>query len=226
MLNIVLVLATKREYRSAVVLCLSGAVPVICMYVWLMWRRESFWEQFTAVGKGYWSVENAASWILSSFSTPMRFVPLTIGLLGFLRAWKGGKIWQMVASFTVVNWIVCLSGLPQVGSGRNYFFARLAGCAMLLPEAIEFVRERALRIPLLVLSSCLLLWATQAGLDASRFADRFDKAPSSVSYAPLKPYRILSQFSLVSLYGRDPDFLDTYAVHYGIEGKLEREASD
>ena len=211
------VLAWKKEYRKAIVFAVSAGVPVMVMFALLLWREPSFLAQFTSVGKASWSLREGFHYFIGRFATDynavVRLVPLCIGILGFAQAAKQEQGRQMIAWFALINLVVGVSGLPQLGSAYNYFLPGWAGCALLLPAAVESVWQHS-RLPAsMLMASAFLLWATWVGSLTCRNSFAEIKAPKNTSYSALRPYRIISDRSLLSLYGHDPDLVDNAAVH-------------
>jgi hypothetical protein len=218
------VLAWNKQYRKAATFAVAAAVPVTIAFALLLWREPSFLAQYTSVGKAVWSLRDAFHFLYRRFfadgNALTRIVPFTIGMLGLARAAGGAGGRRMIAWFAVANWVVELSGLPQLGATMNYFLPGFAGFALLLPEALEFVREKARLatsaarfVSVMLIASVLLLLTTWLGYFTCKITTAFFRAPGEVSYEPLRPYRIISDRSLVALYGHDPELLDSFAVH-------------
>jgi hypothetical protein len=207
------VLVVKKEYRKAALFGAGAAIPALAFLAYMIRHEPFFLQQFTSVGKGYWSLWEGVRFVATKFAEIVHFVPLCIGGLGF--AWALKKDWKMqaIAWFAVVNWVVEISGLPQLGSGINYFLPGLAGCALLLPGAVDFIRENMRSAVFHVLAGAALIWACYTGVIGCAFTTVYYRAPQQMSYAALRPYRIISDISLLSLYGHDPDLLDSFAVH-------------
>ena len=150
----------KKKYKQTFILALSAAAPVVIAFGILLWRREPFIEQFTAVGRSIWSIAGGARWMVSPRAAVMLAVPLAIGVTGFISAMKGNEKAKMIASFALINLCAGLATIPQVGGDVNYFLPALAGCSLLLPFAIRAVTEqmeKRRRRASSRLSSCL--WA-------------------------------------------------------------------
>ena len=218
------VLAWNKQYKKAATFVIAAAVPVTVAFALLLWRESSFLGQFTSVGKATWSLRGGIYFLFRRFiandNALIRVVPFGIGILGLIKAanQKGSR--QMLFWFAVTNWVVGLSGLPQLGATTNYFMPGWAGFALLLPAAVEFARERVhftASVPrftaAMLTVSALLLWSAWLGYLTCRYTAGFYRAPANVSYAPLRPYRIISDRSVLALYGHDPDLLDNFAVH-------------
>lgn len=207
------VLVLRKEFRKSAVFAVGAAVPVLLVFLGLILRKEVFLEQFTAVGRAYWSLAAGARFVWEALKDFIYIVPLFLGFCGFLRAVKWNKQWQLVASFALVSGIVGSVGLPQPGSNVNYFLPGLVGSALLLPPAYEFLWERRRRMLLMALLVPALIFATWLGVEQTHGYYGFFKAPDNLSYAPLRPYRIISDVSLLALKGHDPELLDGYGTH-------------
>jgi hypothetical protein len=207
------VLVLRKEFRKSAVFAAGAAVPVILVFLGLILRKENFLEQFTAVEKAYWSLAEGARFIWEALKGFTYIVPLFLGFCGFLRAVKLNKQWQLVASFALVSGIVGSVGLPQPGSNVNYFLPGLVGSALLLPPAYEFLWERGRYVLIMALLVPALIFATWRGIEQTHGYYGFFKAPDNISYAPLRPYRIISDVSFLALKGHDPELLDGYGTH-------------
>lgn len=212
-IGVLAVLVLRKEFRKSAVFTAGAAVSVLLVFLGLIWRKEVFLEQFTSVGRAYWSPAEGARFVWNALQDLTYIVPLFLGLLGFLRAVKLNKQWQLIASFALASGIVGLVGLPQPGSNVHYFLPGLVGSALLLPLAYEFLWERGRRILLLAMLVPALIFATWQGIERTRGYYGFFKAPDNLSYAPLRPYRIISDIPFLALKGHDPDLLDAFALH-------------
>ena len=93
-------------------------------------------------------------------------VPILIGGIGFTQAIRGNTESRIVAAFAITNWIVGFSGLPQLGSNVNYFLPGLAGCALLLPFAVETIRKNSHgKVVVFALIILGLLWTMSKEVD-------------------------------------------------------------
>ena len=218
------VLAWNKQYRKAAIFAVAAAVPVTIAFALLLSREHYFLAQYTSVGKATWSLPDAFHFLYRRFiadgNALTRVVPFTIGMLGLERAARQEGSRRMVAWFAVANWVVELSGLPQLGATMNYFLPGFAGFALLLPEALEFTREKARLatsaarfVSVMLVAAALFLLTAWLGYFTCKMTTAFFHAPADVSYQPLQPYRIISDRSLVALYGHDPDLLDSFAIH-------------
>jgi len=211
--SIVLVLAVRKEFRRIFLFSAAAASPVVGMFLGLLLHRESFWGQFTSLGKAYWSWREGLRFISLAVVDVTYIVPASIGLLGFVIAIRKGKSWQFIASFLLVNGLLGLSGLPQPGSNANYYLPGLVGCSLLLPLAAEFFQKPpALRLATLVFASALL-YATYLGAWHDIGYLCYFNGPDHFSYAPLRKFQMLTDLPLLSMKGHDPDLLDSYAIH-------------
>lgn len=218
------VLAWDKQYRKAIIFAVAAAAPVAAAFALLLWRESSFLGQVTSVGKATWSLREGIHLLFRTFiadqNNLIRDVPFCIGILGLINAAKQKGSRRMIACFAVANWVVQLSGVSQLGATTNYYMPGWAGFALLLPEAVEFAREKARSTfsaprftAAMLITSALLLWSARLGYLTVRSNEGFYRAPGNVSYEPLRPYRIISDRSVLALYGHDPDLLDNFAVH-------------
>src|SRR5208283_163209 len=159
------VLALRKEFRKSAVFAAGAAVPVLLVFLGLILRKENFLEQFTAVGRAYWSLAAGVRFVWESLKGLTYIVPLFLGFCGFLRAVKLNKQWQFVASFALVSGIVGSVGLPQPGSNVNYFLPGLVGSALLLPPTYEFLWKRGQRMLIMALLIPALIFATWRGIE-------------------------------------------------------------
>lgn len=210
---IVMVLLFWKEYRKAFVFSAAAALPVMLMLLGLIWHKEHFLEQFSSVSMGYWSLIGGAHFVWKAASRLVYILPGLIGLLGFARALKMGKSWQLVASFAIVSCLVALSGLPQAGSNTNYYLPILVGCVLLLPVAIQSLEKwRYLTSVSLIIIPALLLATYLDFYNDIQYFNYFH-APEGMSYAALRPFRMISDVPFLSMKGRDPELLDAFAIH-------------
>jgi Dolichyl-phosphate-mannose-protein mannosyltransferase len=207
------VLVLRKEFRKSAVFAAGAAAPVLFVFLGLIWRKEVFLEQFTSVGKAYWSLAEGARFVWKALPDLTYIVPLFLGFVGFMRAVKLNKQWQLIAAFALVGGILGLAGLPQPGSNVHYFLPGLVGSALLLPLAYEFLWERGRRMLFIAMLVPALTFATWQGIERTRGYYAFFKAPDNLSYAPLRQYRIISDIPFLALKGHDPDLLDAFAIH-------------
>jgi len=201
----------KKKYKQTFVLALGAAAPVAIAFGILLWRREPFIEQFTAVGKSIWSIANGARWMVSPWAVMMLAVPFAIGATGFISAIKGSGKAKMVASFALMSLCGGLATIPQIGGDLNYFLPALAGCALLLPFAIRVVTRRMGPATVGVAIGMLLLGITVTASGLHRypmFAPRTD-----IPYGNLSSSKILAVDPYITLHGRDPEMLDPFTTH-------------
>jgi hypothetical protein len=210
---IVAVLAGHKRFRQAAYFVAGAAIPVALVFGILLARQEPFLEQFTTVGKALWSLAAGVQFAALKLSNVSVLVPLAVGAIGIVSAWRENAEIQMLAAFALANWCVGLSGLPQVGSDVNYFLPGLAGCALLLPLAIRTVRKNMHSIAGLILIIFLLCQATYGVMQSADVPSHLSINLDANAYAALRPYRILSDRPILALHGRDPDLLDPFSNH-------------
>jgi len=214
----VLVLLYWKEFRKAIILCLGAAIPVICMFVWLILRKEQFIEQFRAVGKAIWLPSSLLPFFWHYIWDFIYAIPVAVGVIGIFAALRMGKQWHFVAIFTLVNGLIGVAGLPQLGANTNYFLPGLFGCGLLLPAAYWYVKNWCVKnqsyAPVFsaVLIPCLVLAALHGDLHNRDYV-RFFRAPDGIDYRPLHNLRLLTDVPDLSLKGRSTDLLDAFAIH-------------
>ena len=81
----------RKSFRRAAWFTLAAAVPVAAVLGLLIYRHESFLEQFTSLGKGYWSLRQGALFAAAKIFDVRVLLPMGIGALGSVRAWRSGK---------------------------------------------------------------------------------------------------------------------------------------
>ncbi len=210
LIAVAVVWVIHKKFRQAAIFAVGALVPVVLMFGLLLWRKEQFVAQFVSVGQAMWSLSSGLAYTRSILEKATLLVPIVIGAIGFGRAISSGPRGQLVASFTLVNWMIGLSGMPQIGSAANYLFGGLLGCGLLLPFAFEFVRERVKFAPALLIIAIVLCYLTNA-YAISGVLPTVNFSPGA--YQSLQPYRILSDHPEFSLYGREPDLLDPFSIH-------------
>jgi Dolichyl-phosphate-mannose-protein mannosyltransferase len=210
---IAVVFALRRKYKQVVVLALSAAVPVVVAFGILLWRRETFIEQFTSVGKSIWSIAAAARWMVSPRSAVMLPVPLAIGGVGFISAIRGNEQSKMIGSFALINLCAGIATIPQVGGDVNYFLPALAGCSLLLPFAIRAVVQAMNTRPVAGdLAIMVLLTGAIATLGVChRYGPRASRV--RIPYESLQSLKVISDAPYIAMHGRDPELLDPYTSH-------------
>jgi hypothetical protein len=124
-----------------------------------------------------------------------------------------GERAQVIASFTLVNWLVGLSGAPQIGSAGNYLYAGLIGCALLLPFTLLALREHVKSVAALVLIIFGLYHVTVMEADETHTVLAAQANFAADPYRTFAPYHILSDKPVFALYGRNPDLLDPLSLH-------------
>jgi hypothetical protein len=207
------ILLYRRKLRTAAVFALSAGLPVVIVWGALLWGRGHFFEQVTAVGQCVWSIKEGAIFALDTLSNMTMAVPIVIGALGLAQAIRAAdRASQMIAAFAVATWLVGFSGLPQLGSDVNYFLPGLAGCALLLPFAIQMIRPLHSKAYLAAIV-LVLLWMTSQEVDRVRWVFSGASQPAERSYLPLEPFKILSDRPIFAVHGRDPDLLDPFTSH-------------
>ena len=210
---IVAVLVLHKEFQKTSLFCAAAAFPVVLAFAGLLWHKEPFWEQYTAVGRCYWSLAEGMRFAGQAALDIVYIVPFFIGLAGFLAALRMGKSWHLIAAFTLFNGLVGLAGLPQPGSNSNYYIPALAGCSLLLPLALQFFQRQSYRALASVLIVPALLYAGYYGTQRNAGYLSFFQGPKGFSYAMLRPYRMISDVPLIGLRGHDPGLLDAFSIH-------------
>jgi hypothetical protein len=204
------VLLLRKRWKESCYFAAGVALPVLLMLGVLLWRREPFWEQYMTVGKGFWELAEGALFGARFLRKITVVTPLIIGGVGAASAIGAGEGPQMVVAFTVLNWCIGLVGMPQIGSNVNYFLPGLAGCALLLPYAIGWARGNVRRASAFVAIGLGLLWTTYA---AARAPTIYGPVQQGGSYTALQALRVFSDNPIFSVHGRDPEFLDAFAIH-------------
>lgn len=209
-----LVLLWRKEFRRLAQFSVAAAVPIVLMFSILVLRKEPFWEQFTSIGNAYWSLKGGLHFFGLLMTEPIYIVPVCIGLVGLLACLKMGKAWQFAAAFLVVTTLVGLAGLPQIAASTNYLLPGLTGCCLVAPAAIKLFQSQ----PKLQFSAILLVpvlvYVAWSGLQyEDMYARSVGEVPGDVSFAPLHSVRILTDLPMLSLQGRDPEFLDGFSTH-------------
>jgi hypothetical protein len=207
-------LVFQRQFKKAAIFVAGCAVPVVLTLATLYWRHDPFLQQALFAVKSSWSIRNAAEFALVNLATPYWIVPAAIGLLGFVPALKSDEKGQMIASFALFNFLVGLSGLPQLGGYVNYLLPAMAGCAMLLPYAIQVFEQRAaFNVASTVVATLALSLAMLTGyLHVNGVSHAMD-APSREPLTFLRPYRVLSDLTTMNVHGREPNLLDPFGAH-------------
>jgi hypothetical protein len=207
------VLVRRKEFMKAAVLTISTIVPIAITFSILYRRHDPFFQQMSFVAKSYWSMKSAFYVLYTGCLTAYWIVPIAIGVIGFICAVKLDAKAKMIASFALVNFLVGLSGLPQLGAWTHYLFPSLAGCALLLPYAVESMRTRLRRIAWMAVASAALALAAWTGCFQIRDMVNFMNRPPQASVDWLRPYRVLSDVTTMNLHGSDPNLLDPFAAH-------------
>jgi hypothetical protein len=207
------VLILQKEFKKVAVLTACALAPVVLTLCILYWHRDPFFQQITYAGKSRWSLGDAAHFLLFNSASACLLVPFAIGALGFARAIRLDSKSKMIAVFALVNWLAGLSAMPQVGGNLNYLFPALAGCALLLPYAIQVMQSPARLSASMLVASLALLWASSLAYarDKSMMWYLDDSTDAPLTW--LRPYRILSDVTTMNLHGREPVFLDPFGAH-------------
>ena len=211
---VLIILLYRKKFRTAAAFTLSAVLPVVLVCGILLSHRGPFLEQFTSVGNGIWSPREGAIFAAGRLSTRLIVVPVIVGVMGFAQAIGSEEMSsQTVAVFAITNWVVGFSGLPQVGADVNYFLPGLAGCALLLPFAIQMIRRNLYSKVYLAIIVLTFLWMIRQELVIlSRvFSDVL--RPAERSYISLEPFKILSDRPIFTVHGRDADLLDPFTAH-------------
>jgi hypothetical protein len=213
-LSIALVWALHKRFKQTIWLFAGAAAPVILMGAFLLVHRERYaLEQYLSVGKALWDLPNGLTFLANGLYNLYMLIPIGIGAVGLARALGAGERAQLLASFTLVNWVIGLSGAPQVGSAGNYLYAGLIGCGMLLPFALLALRERLKSVALLVVIILGLYHVTVLEADETHTVLAAQANFAADPYRNFAPYHILSDKPVFALYGRDPDLLDPLSLH-------------
>jgi hypothetical protein len=202
----------EKKYRQIVWFALSAATPLALALGILLWHREPFFEQFTAVSRGVWSLGAGAQWIMKPGHGALA-IPLLIGGVGFLPARRESGRSKMIAAFALVSLCAGLATIPQVGGNINYFLPTLAGCALLLPFAMRVVVPKMSAAPAIAILASIVLLAGTAGGALECDDVRAYTAWTDASYEGLRSFKILSDDPYTSVHGRDPELLDPYTIH-------------
>jgi hypothetical protein len=213
-LAIGLVLLWRKEFRRLVVFSVAAAVPIVLMFSILLLRKEPFWEQFTSIGNAYWSLKGGVDFLGGLMLQPYYIVPACVGVVGLLACWKMGKEWQFAAVFLVIAVVSGLATLPQIAGSNNYLLPALTGCCLIAPAAIQlFESQPKLRFAAILLVP-ILIYAAWNGVKCDDEYARFvSRVPENISFAPLQSARVLSDMPMLSLRGKDPEFLDGFSTH-------------
>jgi hypothetical protein len=206
-------LILQKEFKRAAVLTASTLAPAVVTFCILYWHRDPFFQQITFAGKSRWSLGDATHFLLFNDSAPCLLVPFSIGALGFARAFKLDSKSKMIAVFALVNWLAGMAAMPQVGGNINYLLPGLAGCALLLPYAIQVMQSSARLTASLVIASAALLWATSIAYAQNKSVMWYLGASTEAPLTWLRPYRVLSDVTTMNLHGREPVLLDPFGAH-------------
>ena len=197
-LAVFIVLLPHREFKKAAVLTITTVLPVAITFLILYWRRDPFIDQITGVGKNLWSFRDGARYVIDHLLVARWIIPMAIGAMGFAQAVRLGSKAKLIASFILVNWVVGFAGIAQIGGYLNYFLPGLAGCALLLPYAIQFFQQHVRLKASLAFACAGLLWATTNAYSYAKGQSKYFPAPTTDSLTWLRPYRILSDLSTIN----------------------------
>ena len=206
-------LVLHKQFRNAAILAGSTIIPVAIVFSVLWLRQDPFFQQLSFVGNSLWSVSNTLQFGTGHLLATYWLVPVCIGALGFLRAFRASYHARMLASFAAMNWLMGFVTLPQLGGYLNYLLPGLAGSALLLPYAIEALREYFRSIAFASIVAISLLAATGAAFRYTRELGRYYPAPTMDSLDWLGPYHVLSDLTTMNMHGRNPELLDPFGAH-------------
>lgn len=212
-LSIFVVLLLEKDFKPIAALAVGTFLPVAITFLILYWRQDPFFQHLLFTGKSLWSLKSGVQYVSSQLLVARWLVPIVIGAMGFVNALNLGTKAKMIASFALINWLIGLAGICQIGGSLNYFLPGLAGCALLLPYAIRLFRERLTMKISAVIACAALLWATTNALSYEAMRVKYFPAPTTDSLVWLHPYRILSDLSTLTMHGREPMLLDPYTAH-------------
>jgi hypothetical protein len=203
----------QKQFKKAAVLTISTIAPVALTFCILYWRQDPFLQQITFVGKSIWSVADTVHLAHDHLLAGYWIVPAGIGVLGFWQAIKLGSKPKMIASFALVNLLMGFATLPQIGGYVNYLLPGLVGCALLLPYAIEMMREHVRLVRPLVLAGAALVWATSAAYGYDKNMANYYVPPTQTPLTWVRPFRVLSDLTTLNVHGREPNLLDPFGAH-------------
>ncbi|MGB6200461.1 MAG: glycosyltransferase family 39 protein [Candidatus Acidiferrales bacterium] len=207
------VLVLSKEFKKAAVLTLGAILPVVLTFSILYWRHDPFFQQMAFAGKSRWSFSDAANFLFLHCLVAFWLIPILIGIIGFSRAVTLDIKAKMIAAFALVNLLVGLSGMPQLGGYVNYLFPGLVGCALLLPYAMRVIQTRVRLTASIVVVSVALVFATSTAYAYSRGLIGYFYQPPSASVDWLRPFRVLSDVTTMNVHGREPNLLDPFGAH-------------
>ena len=209
-----LVLMWRQEFRRLALLSVAAVVPIVLMFSVLVVRKEPFWEQFTSIGNAYWSLKEGLHFLGLLLLDPVYLVPAGIGVAGLLGCWKMGKSWHFAAAFLVITVLTGLAGLPQIGGNTNYLLPALTGCCVVVPAAARFFQDTSkFQVAAIVLAPAMVYAAWSGMQSQDAYAQTTGGVRSGISFAPLRSVKMLTDVPMLSLRGRDPEFLDGFSTH-------------
>lgn len=213
-LAIVLVLLLNKRFRSSVVFCIAAGVPVVIALVLLLMHHEQFLEHFLVAGRTSWSLRGAAGWLAEPhLFRPTAVVLFAVAAIGIPRAVKSGEQGRMIVSFALVNLFTGFATIAQLGGQTNYFLPGFAGCALLLPFAMEAFNENLRAIEVTGVIAFLAFLAAFADC-----AGTFVELPSSQSgrtipRGNISSLKILTDDDYFLVHTRDPSLVDPFTAH-------------
>jgi hypothetical protein len=202
-----------KKYKQCFLFIIGSAAPVIVTFSILLWSGEPFRSQVVSIGRSIWSFTSGTQWMFSHRSMAMLWGPLTIGAFGCWQALYSKRNSRMVASFFLSSLIVGVATISQIGGDVNYFIPAAAGSSILLPFAIEGLQEKADHHLFVEILATLVLLATVSGAGIELYRFRYEASPVAPKWGELAPYKTLSDLPLLSLHGRDPEFVDPQSMH-------------
>jgi len=209
-----LVLLRRREFRRLAQFSVAVVVPIVMMFSILVVRREPFWEQFTSIGNAYWSLKEGLHFLGLLMTDPVYLVPACIGVVGLLGCWKMRESWQFAAAFLVVTGLTGLAGLPQIGGNSNYLLPTLTGCCLVVPAAVRFFQNASkFQVAAIVLAPAMVYAAWSGVQLQDAYVQATGGVGQDVSFVPLRSVKMLTDVPMLSLRGRDPEFLDGFSTH-------------
>lgn len=213
-LAIVLILLLNKRIRSSVVFCIAAGVPLVIALVLLLMHHEQFLEHFLVAGRTSWSLSGAASWLAEPhLFRPTAVVLFAVAAIGIPRAVKSGEQGQMLVSFALVNLFTGFATVAQLGGQTNYFIPGFAGCALLLPFAMEAFNKNLRAIEVTGVIAFLAFLAAFADC-----AGTFVKLPSrrsgkTIPRGYISSLKVLTDDDYFLVHTRDPVLVDPFTAH-------------
>ena len=213
-LAIVLVLLSNRRVLRAVIVTISAAVPLALALFLLLSHHEQFLEHFLSAGRSTWSIGGAASWLAEPhLMRPSALMLFAIATAGIARALSSGEKAQMIASFALVNLAAGFATIPQLGGQTNYFIPGFAGCALLLPYAIQTFQENRKAIELAGIIAVIGFVAAFADCAGAFHMLPSVYSPKTIPPGYLSSLKIFSEDDYLLVHTRDPELLDPFTTH-------------